>query len=134
MVLTQDKSTLRTQEPLRLTSYAHAFTGEVLSGTTATWNVKVSPASYTPPKLGTYKFGVTSGGSSGGEKSRLDTYTWESQKNYSGILKKREGQIKAQQKELKFLFRKTQSISCVRSHPFTSDTRGVLQCRGPKHQ
>lgn len=81
MVLKRDKNVLLSHEPLCLTSYAMAFTGEPLSGTTSSWNVTLNPAGYSPPNLGAYTFGASSLVI---RQDVADKYTWEGPKNYSG--------------------------------------------------
>ena len=77
MVLKSNKSHVRPGEPMGLVAYAQAFTGEVLSGTTASWRVSVTAAHYSPPNLSAYKFGIKS-------LSDAGSHAWESEKNFSG--------------------------------------------------
>ena len=60
MVLKSSTSLVRLREPLNLVAYAQAFTGEVLSGTTATWRVTLNPTQYSPPNMSAYRFGIIS--------------------------------------------------------------------------
>lgn len=83
MVLAKDKTALKSDEPLLLTSYAQSFTNEVLSGTSSSWSVSVDPASYSPAGLSAYKFGLSGTSSS----AKLpDRHSWESPKNHSGTV------------------------------------------------
>ena len=78
MVLRKDTSAVRPREPLNLVAYAKAFTGEILSGTTANWRVSIQPGTFNPPNLSAYKFDIL--------KCSTDSeyHEWESERNYSG--------------------------------------------------
>lgn len=73
----KDRSTMLARDPLQVTCFAQAFTGEVLGNTSAVWNVNVSSGSYSPVNMSAYSFGTSSGGDG-------ESYSRVSEKNYSG--------------------------------------------------
>ena len=108
MVLKTGKSSVRPREPLNLLAYAQAFTGEVLSGTTAKWRVSVTSAHYNPPNLDAYKFSIIA------DSFDVENHEWDTERNYSGRLVEGEKYFGWIGLRILHIYRKAQHLGCYR--------------------